>query len=712
MSWQRFARVVPVLVFAVGCGSDGASFPAQGIDAGRDAAGDARSDASADGRDSSTPAPVLVGAVPDHGSFLGGTEVTLRGSNFTEDAQVYFGGLLVQPRFTRFVDRNRIVVTTPSGRPGVVDVEIRQNGRATVLPQGYRYDAFYVDPALGPTTGNARVQLHGLGTPFADGMTVTFDGMPCTGVRVTGPELASCLTPAHPDGRVSVTIVSGSSTLTVPDAYQYADSADSVGGGLSGGRIQGSLTVTVLNAMSGGPVPGAAVFLGTDPSVTPPGAGRTGDTGQVTLSPETITPPVTVTASARCFTTTTIQSFDARNATIYLTPLMTEECASSGMQPMSTQRPVYPGRVQGELIWSGPNEFAPNPWRNVPAPRAGERHVAYVYATRPDIFTPDYTGTNAARFQSRVLEVVPEDYGGRGYAFDLLVRPGAIAVYALAGVERTTGDATQRRFVPYVMGVARGVLASPVNPTTPTEGVVTNVAINMDISLDHETPLDVTAYPLPSGQTQPNIFHASAFIDLGGEGVIPRPDLSVTGTRAGAYVFSGLPGFTGALADATLKIHARYASGTVTGPQTFQDTPAPCSALILGGITSPDETVAVRGWMGIPDLMSPTAGGALPADRTVRFSVDPALAAPDLLILTLQWEGSSWQHLAAGAERAIRYPDLSTLMGLSDLPTGDILGLSLVGVRIPGFDFNRFTYATINQAYWSAYAGRGTYVTR
>ncbi len=51
-------------------------------------------------------------------------------------------------------------------------------------------------------------------------------------------------------------------------------------------------------------------------------------------------------------------------------------------------------------------------------------------------------------------------------------------------------------------------------------------------------------------------------------------------------------------------------------------------------------------------------------------------------------------------------------MGLSDLPTGDILGLSLVGVRIPGFDFNRFTYATINQAYWSAYAGRGTYVTR
>lgn len=710
---RRLARLLPYAVAALGCSSDNTgAFSPSNLDGGASDAARDRVDVPSDTRDASAPAPVLVGVVPDHGSFLGGTEVTLRGSNFTEDAEVRFGGSLVQPRFTRFVDRNRIVVNTPAGHAGPVDVEVRAGGRTTVLPQGFRYDAFYVDPGLGPVTGNARVQIHGLGTAFADGMTVDFDGMPCTMVRVTSPELVSCLTPAHPDGRVPVTVHYGSESITIEDAYQYANTADSVGGGLSGGSIQGSLTVTVLDSMSGRPVPAAFVFLNNDPSSTPPSAGQTGDGGQVTLSPPTITPPVTVTATKHCYTTTTIQSFDARAATIYLTPLMIPECASMGMMEGETPRAVYPGRVRGELVWAGSNEFAPNPWSNVPEARAGERHVAYVYATRPEIFTPDYPAASAARFQNRLLEVVPEDYGGRGYAFDLFTRPGAIAVYALAGIERNTTDVAQRRFVPYIMGIARGVLASPVNPMTPTEGVVDNVVINMNIPLDHETPLEVESYMLPSGQTQPNVFHASAFIDLGGEGVIPRPDLTVTGTRGGAYRFSGLPAFAGDLADARLKIHARYASGTVTGPQTFQDTPAPCTGLIIGGITTPDETVNVRGWMGIPDISSPTAGGALPTDRTVRFTVDPAMAQPDLLILTLQWDDGSWQHLAPGAERAIRYPNLSTLMGLSDLPAGSILGLSLVGIRIPGFAFNTFTYETIGQAYWSAYAGRGTFVTR
>jgi len=704
-----------VFVLATACADNVGSLPPEMLDASTD-----RADASgdrADARADVAPSPVLVGVVPDHGSFLGGTEVTLRGSNFVDGAEVRFGGSLVQPRFTRFVDRNRIVVTTPAGTPGPVDIEVRANGRTTVLPRGYTYDAFYVDPGLGPTTGNARVSLQGLNTQFADGMTVLFDGMPCTGVMVTSRTLASCLTPAHPDGRVPVTVRYGTTDITVADAYQYANSADQVGGGLSGGTLAGSLTVTVLNAMGGGPVPEAFVFVNNDPRATPPSSGRTNMGGQVTLSPPMLTAPVTVTATKDCFTTTTIQSFDARNATIYLTPLMLPRCGM-GMPMGMPQRPVYPGRVKGELIWAGPNEFAPNPWINVPQPRAGERRVAYVYATRADIFTPDFPEMTRAQFEERVVEVVPEGYGGRGYPFDFLVRPGAIAIYALAGVERSTpvpGMPTMstRVFTPYMMGVARNVLASPVNPMTPTEGVVDGLVVNMDIPLDHVTPLEVDAYPVAMGETTPNVFHASAFIDLGGEGVIPRPELTVTGRRGGAYTFAGLPSFSGALADARLKIHARYASGTVTGPATFQDTPSPCSGLILGGITSPDETVRVRNWMGIPNITTPMQGGALPADRNVRFGVDPMLASPDLLILTLAWgSGEQWQHLTPGAERVIQYPDLSTVMGLADLPRGALLTLSLVGVRIPGFDFNRFTYATINQAYWSAYAGRGTYVMR
>ncbi len=692
--------IFPVAAFGLlaGCADEAVNIPAERVDAGSDA----RVDVGTDARP--TPAPTLVGVQPGHGSFLGGTEVTLRGSGFSEDAVVRFGGNLVQPRYTTFVDRNRITVRTPAGRPGEVDVAVEIAGRTATLPRGYRYDSFYVDPSLGPTTGGARVSIHGLGTHFRDGMRVTFDGAACTGLMVTGPELASCLTPEHPDGRVEVAVDNSDEALHITEGYTYADSADSVGGGLSGGTLAGSITVTVLDAMTGDPVPSAFVFLNNEPGAVPPSAGQTGARGQVTLSPPMLHPPVTVTASERCHTTTTIQSFDARNATIYLQPLMIPGCGSPGMPMGMPQRPVYPATISGELVWAGSNEFAPNPWSNIPEPRAGFRRVAYVWVSRPDIFTADPTGAALTAQRDQVLEIVVPGAGGRGYPFQLQARPAAVAVYALAGLENVVpaGSMTPVRFTPWVMGVARSVLGAP-------RAAIENVVIDMNIPLDHETPLEVA--PLEGTDPDaPDQFHASAFIDLGGEGVIPMPHATVTGLDSGAYRLSGLPAFNRNLADARLTVHARLASGTVTGPTAFQDTPAPCTGLVLSGITSPDETVRVRGWLGIPRMTTPETGARLPSDRTVRVALEGG--SPDLLLFTMQWTGSSWQHIAPGAERSFQYPDLSSLMGLSDLPSGSPLSLSLVGLRLNGFDFNRFTYTTIGPQYWSAYAGRGAYLTR
>lgn len=693
--------IVPLAALGLlgGCAGEALDLPPERLDAGPDA----RADTGPDVRPA--PAPTVVGVQPGHGSFLGGTEVTVRGSNFTEGAVVRFGGNLVQPRYTTFVDRNRIRVRTPAGRAGEVDVEVEIAGRVATLPNGYRYDSFYVDPPLGPTTGGARVSVHGLGTRFRDGMRVTFGGAPCTGLAVTGPELASCLTPEHPDGRVAVAVDNQDERLVIPDGYTYADSADGAGGGLSGGALVGSITVTVLDAMSGDPVPSAFVFLNDEPGAVPPSAGQTGPRGQVTLSPPTLRPPVTVTASGRCHTTTTIQSFDARNATLYLQPLMIPECASPGMPMGMPQRPVYPATISGELVWAGPNEFAPNAWANIPEPREGFRRVAYVWVSRPDIFTPDPPAAALAQQRDRVLELVDPTAGGRGYPFQLQARPAAVAVYALAGLESIAppgSPSTAVRFVPWVMGVARSVLGAP-------RATIDHVVIDMNIPLDHETPLEVT--PLGGADPDaPDQFHASGFIDLGGEGVIPMPHATVTGLDGGAYRLSGLPAFNRNLADARLTVHARLASGTVTGPTPFQDTPSPCTGLVLSGITSPDETVRVRGWLGIPQMTSPATGARLPADRTVRVGVEGE--APDLMLFTMQWAGSSWQHFAPGAERSFRYPDLSTLMGLRDMPSGAFLSLSLIGLRLPGFEFNRFTYTTIGPQYWSAYSGRGEFLTR
>ena len=121
-------------------------------------------------------------------------------------------------------------------------------------------------------------------------------------------------------------------------------------------------------------------------------------------------------------------------------------------------------------------------------------------------------------------------------------------------------------------------------------------------------------------------------------------------------------------------------------------------------------TVPVRDWLGIPDLMTPRSGDSLPSDRTVRFTV-PGMA-PDVMLLNLNWGSGQWQHFAPGADRAIRYPDLSTLMGVGDLPPCTFMCLSLVGVCIPGFRFDRFTYTSLAQTYWTAYAGRGAIIQR
>ena len=112
--------------------------------------------------------------------------------------------------------------------------------------------------------------------------------------------------------------------------------------------------------------------------------------------------------------------------------------------------------------------------------------------------------------------------------------------------------------------------------------------------------------------------------------------LPITATSqldSGAYRLSGLPAFNRNLADARLTVHARLASGTVTGPTAFQDTPAPCTGLVLSGITSPDETVRVRGWLGIPRMTSPDTGARLPSDRTVRVAIEGS--SPDLLLFTM-----------------------------------------------------------------------------
>jgi hypothetical protein len=647
--------------------------------------------------------PALLAVRPDHGPFNGGNTVVLRGSNFVDGMTVRFGDSMVQPRFQRVVDGNRVEVQVPGGMPGVVDVVVEGEGYRSRLPMAYTYDSFYVDPTSGSIAGGTRITLRGQGTNWTMASTVTIDGSPCNSVTFVSPNELSCSVPAHPQGAVPVTVTTGAESVTVADAFTYYEASDPNSGGFGGGPIRGSINVAVLNYLTGDAVPNAFVYVGDNPVVTPPQSGVTNMRGQLTLSYPALMGPVSITASAHCFASSTFVSIDGRDATIFLMPYLGMvpgvDCGM-GMPPDGGNRPpVYAATIEGELVWAGAREFGPNRWDNIPFPRANERRVAYVMTTTANIF--------ASNPEPGAGGVVLEDLeraGARGFPYRIVARPTALAVYAIAGLERM--DTNPPRFTPYVMGVARSVLASP-------RAAVTNINIDMNIPLDHE--MSIVLRDLPAQDMgSPNRFSVANWIDLGGEGVIPRPDVSLERTSSTeAFRLVAQPAFSGTLSDARMIVEAKYGTGT-----SFD---APESTVLVAGITSPDETVTVRNWVGIPRIIEPGDGGTLDATRRIR--IEQGGADPDFFWSVISQLGSAcnvgfylgdvvwWQHHFPGPAREIGVPDLSMIPTLADMPRG-IYQLSVCGIRVQGFDYNNFNYRWLNRFYWSAYSANAVRIAR
>lgn len=693
----RFAYSVCSVAVALAAlaGCSGPNFPNQDV-VSIDAVDTViRRDSGPDARDAAPALPLLLAVQPDHGPFTGGTQVTLRGSNLRMDLVVRFGDAQVQPRDMMLVDSHRLVVAAPSGFPGAVDVTIEDGTRRSRLAEAYTYDAFYADPTTGSIAGGTRITLHGQNTAWTGSTTVMIDSSPCANLMFVGPNELSCSVPAHAQGGVPITVTTGSEVITVGNAFTYYEASDPNNGGFGGGHISGSINVAVLNILTGDAIPGAFVWLGDDPHILPPRSGLANDRGQVTLSAPDLVGPVTVNASAHCFATSTFVSEDGRDATLLLLPWLNQvpgvDCGPPSPPDPGNRPGVYAAQIDGELVWTGPNEFGPNPWFNVPRPHEGERRVAYVMTTIPNMLSgnpdPGEGGT--------VIEEVPLDYPGRGYAYSIIARPAALAVYAIAGLE-TTGASP--RFTPYVMGVARSVLASP-------RAHLVNVYLDMNIPLDHQT--DVTLAETPAQlDGNPNRFRVETWIDLGGEGVIPRPDISVVGRTTGdPYRLVALPAFVGTLADARMIVRATYGTGTY-----YED---PQSTVVLAGILTPDAPVRIANWVGIPRITNPTDGGSLPASRRLTFEVMGN--NPNMFWTVLSELGSScrngfylgdvvwWQHHFTGEVRSFGMPDISAVPGMTDLPH-QLYQFSICGFNVAGFDYNNFGYQYLSQYYWTAFA--------
>jgi hypothetical protein len=681
------AIVVSLLLTAAACSRNGAYRPPglQAAAGSSAAAGGGAPDFPITGINSATL--TLTGVEPASGPFSGGQTAVVRGSGFDANAVVRVGGIAVQPGDITLDGRNRIAIVVPAGAVGPADVTVTQGDATVTLHAGYLYNALSVSPNQGSAAGGTLVDLNVSGATLSDDSVVFFDGVACTEYRLQSPQHASCKTPPHAAGAVDVIATApgaGASdppSLIAPMAFSFVDTIDAANGGLSGGPIDGTLNVTVVDYDAGNVIANAFVLVGNDPQSKL--QGYTDMRGAITFSNADLHGPITVHASAKCYQRASIVSFDAQNVTLFLSGTLDLTCAAQG-SPGSTRKQLA-ATVSGQLIFPGGQEFAVNNWDIIPKPKAKEVRVAYVFTTQQslDVHNPDPDSSGAE--MARLVEgsAIP---GERGFLYRIVARPAGLAVYALAGLERLD----TQEFTPYVMGVAHNVVTSPGDEAR-------DVDMSMTITLDHELDISVGGFPAPTSEG-PSVYRAYAYVDLGGEGLIVRDiknvslDMLTRNSGTEPFRFLGQPGFVGGLADASYYVSAGFFTPEVDVPYTTQKRT---------GVRQGSAPLQLNGFLGIPQTAAPPQnGGPIPDDRMLRFKLDGP--EPDLITVDIMGgdDMPAWSLVLPGSAREVPIPDLSSIKGQTDIAPG-FVQWSLTAMKIDDFHYNEFQYTYLSRRYWT-----------
>ncbi|MGW9178792.1 IPT/TIG domain-containing protein [Agromyces sp. NPDC055658] len=164
--------------------------------------------------------PTLAALDPDEGPTVGGTIVTVTGTNLAGATELTVDGVAVA--FTPVSDTT-IVFTTPPHAAGEVDVVVTTPGGESD-PLTYTYVPAPVlaalDPDAGPVAGGTPVTI--TGTDLGGATEVTVDGVSVPFTQV-GPTEIDFVTPAHLAGEVDVVVTTpGGESNALPFTYVAA----------------------------------------------------------------------------------------------------------------------------------------------------------------------------------------------------------------------------------------------------------------------------------------------------------------------------------------------------------------------------------------------------------------------------------------------------------------------------------------------------------
>jgi 6-phosphogluconolactonase (cycloisomerase 2 family) len=177
--------------------------------------------------------PPTVGSIdPATGPVLGGTLVTILGSNFRDGVTVELGAIpCANATRDPVAPLTKLTCTTGAGSGGPKDVQVTNvDQQLGALPGGFTYQEAptfaSVNPSTGYDSGGVTVTINGAN--FLNGATVTFGGVAATNVSLASGTQLICTLPAHAAGAVDV-VVTNPDTQSVQgtSAFTYAVAPES-----------------------------------------------------------------------------------------------------------------------------------------------------------------------------------------------------------------------------------------------------------------------------------------------------------------------------------------------------------------------------------------------------------------------------------------------------------------------------------------------------
>ena len=163
---------------------------------------------------------VVTSVIPGHGSNLGGTQITINGTNLSGTTAVKIGG--VNCTSLQVLSPTVVKAVTPAGTIGDAPISIVSSNATSLAPTPFTYvlqSITSVSPNNGVYSGGTAITI--TGTFLSGATSVKIGGVPATNVVAVDSNTVTAVTPAGSVGAASVEVTGAKGTATATNAFLY-----------------------------------------------------------------------------------------------------------------------------------------------------------------------------------------------------------------------------------------------------------------------------------------------------------------------------------------------------------------------------------------------------------------------------------------------------------------------------------------------------------